>query len=222
MGLHRLVFFRVLASKRNILLFALLMLALGTFAWLGREPSYKGAPLSGWLRSYHHNPKRTEEAVLKIGSDGLPTLLKMLKARQPTGFLSRVLTRVGYDIGNSAYSRESRLLAVRGIAILGDQAAPLIAELKDMVTDPECGPEVAQALRAIGPKARPLVEQYFVSTNAEIKRDAVRALWFSPGPVAANELFSLSTNADPVIRAEVFLGLPGRVPQFGDRVLKTI
>jgi hypothetical protein len=222
MHLRQLAFLRLAVSKRAVSVFVLLFLFVLFSFWLVREPRYKGISLSDWLDSYPHNSAETEQEVRNIGRAAFPSLMRMLRTKQPQNIIASSLNNLGFHVNNSAFSRRERLLAVRGISILGSDAAPLLPKLHEMISDPECGPEIAEAVRAIGPKARPEVDWCLTSTNAVIKRNAVRALRSSSGPEAAKELFALSTNADPVIRAEVFLCLPGHVPQFGDRVLQTI
>lgn len=82
--------------RNKLRLFAILALAflalLGGFVWWSmppKEPTYKGKPLSFWLEGYDWQrgilgspkPTRTEAdaAVHAIGTNGIPTLLRMLQ-----------------------------------------------------------------------------------------------------------------------------------------------
>jgi hypothetical protein len=69
--------------KRRIFLITLLALALmGGLVWLAlppREPVYQGKTLSEWLEPGLNAPG-TEEAIRHIGTNGIPTLLRMLRA----------------------------------------------------------------------------------------------------------------------------------------------
>src|SRR5437870_12631878 len=97
----------MLIRKRIAPLFSLLLLpVIGVTAWQvlrPREPSYQGKPLSVWLEGY--NPYRTsdsgvlveqpewrkaDESVRHLGTNAIPTLLKMLRARD-TAFKTRLM-----------------------------------------------------------------------------------------------------------------------------------
>ena len=53
------------------------------------EPIYKGKPLSGWLKAYVNNAKSSDdpqllkvnEAVRQAGTNAIPTLLRLLRAK---------------------------------------------------------------------------------------------------------------------------------------------
>ena len=82
-------------KRKRIFLIVLLVLVicgLGLVLFLSHEPpepTYHGKPLSAWLESYFGggsvigawpNPE-TDEAIRQIGTNAIPTMLKMLKAR---------------------------------------------------------------------------------------------------------------------------------------------
>ena len=80
-------------KSRRILLGILLIAVLGGFAWLilsqPNEPIYQGKPLSYWCEQYsasswlyptNEPDKQSETAIRTIGTNAVPTLLRMLKA----------------------------------------------------------------------------------------------------------------------------------------------
>src|SRR5260221_3658362 len=85
-----------MANKRRILLVTLLIAVVGFAAWLllsqPGEPVYQGKPLSDWCYQYAANSftfmnpneelkKQAEIAIQTIGTNAIPTLLRMLNAK---------------------------------------------------------------------------------------------------------------------------------------------
>jgi hypothetical protein len=80
-----------MGQKRHILLAALLVAVLGGLAWLVLRPGegelvYQGKPLSFWIERYASDRSKVERqeaeiAVRHIGTNAIPTLLRMLQAR---------------------------------------------------------------------------------------------------------------------------------------------
>jgi hypothetical protein len=80
-----------MSNKRRILLVSLLIAILGVISWLilrqhDPEPVYNGKPLTYWLdslinRTSHPSQVEAEKAVQKIGTNAIPTLLRLLRTR---------------------------------------------------------------------------------------------------------------------------------------------
>ncbi len=76
-----------MGNKRRILLVTLLIAALGFFSWLllrpDPEPTYQGKPLSYWCEQYSNGQllEQARIAIRTIGTNAIPTLLRMLKSK---------------------------------------------------------------------------------------------------------------------------------------------
>src|SRR5262245_14078553 len=92
--------------RRRLLITALLVAgAVGFFLWrhlVAREPTFEGRPLTRWLD--HHVPSsaaippygspgwnKAHEAIRNIGTNGIPTLLKMIGTRDLPPFLLKLM-----------------------------------------------------------------------------------------------------------------------------------
>lgn len=146
----------------------------GTVAFLrGGQPRYHGRSLNQWLATYQrgklNNDGTTQSqalhAVQHIGTNGLPWLLKWLKAERPRWKWGYYWTidRIDYFAGRSllyhlldhldAKEETDCYRAVTAFEILGSQAALAVPEITRMA---EKNPFMAvKALRLIGPEALP-------------------------------------------------------------------
>lgn len=167
------------------------------------EPTYKGHPLSFWIEEYRVEnqlsqndelaPRRTAEArtaILAIGPEGLPFLVKWMRYR-PRLWGTRFLTWAPYrfrnkvDLAMFAQARANRgEAAMEALEELGTNAAPAIPELaalamrangnnKDYFTR-YIAMRAARAMSSLGPEALPAMlnllskvpktERVFIST----------------------------------------------------------
>src|SRR5882757_4324688 len=131
-------------KTRRYLLVALLLAVLGFVSWLilsqPREPVYQGKPLSYWCEQYsasrwlyptNEPDKQAETAIRTIGTNAIPTLLRMLGAKDSKFKLKLVQLAQKQHFFNikwkSALLRHSE--ATRGLLCLGPLAAPALPEL---------------------------------------------------------------------------------------------
>src|ERR1035437_192656 len=175
--------------KRRILLIALLLAVLGGMAWLmsswPREPVYQGKPLTYWLERYYPPAPKTPsgglvfpdpeavEAIRHIGTNAIPTLLRMTRAHDST--LKRKLIALAQKQHfvpirfTAPWDQNSR--ARFGFSELGSAASnavPALIEILDSNFSPSSQESAASALGFIGPAARqavPSLVRTLASTN---------------------------------------------------------
>jgi HEAT repeat protein len=159
-----------MGKKRRILLAMLPVALLAWFAWQmmkQREPVYEGKPLGVWLEGYDPSNRdapigrwEADLAVRQIGTDAIPTLLRMLQARDSAVKLKliavaqrRHLIRIKH-IPAALRNWE----AVRGFEELGARASNAVPALIEMYDRDESSQwltrwEIGLALGYIGPPA---------------------------------------------------------------------
>ena len=127
------------------------------------EPVWSGKPLSAWTEDLATGSSKeireaAEDAIRHIGAAGIPTLLRMLRARDT--ILHPVMVRIVRELNREQSKAVFRILSARdqhvnaalAFEALGPIARPAIAPLKDLLVrhrDPEF---VADALAGIGPE----------------------------------------------------------------------
>jgi HEAT repeat protein len=218
-------------KRVHIVLAVLLVMLAGVAAWQGlreREPVYQGKSLSKWLedytalrgaftlggatvgfvgagggmQGYRFDSAKVDAAVRQIGTNALPTLLRMLRvkdsalrlklerfARQHTGFRVEFTPDGTLNVHNvhrvidlSLTSSEAlRFRAVAAFRALGGEARRAVPELIEIYKQmPERGPWGAgAALGSIGPDASaaiPSLLRNVGNTNAVAREIAVTAL----------------------------------------------
>lgn len=124
----------------------LLLALLGALVWDGtrrREPVYEGRELSSWLERHvptsDANPPynsagwhKANEALKTIGTNGIPTLLRMIEAHEPPPFVRTLLdlaqrqrwVRIHYR-----YPSQRNEEAEYAFAVLSTNAASAVPEL---------------------------------------------------------------------------------------------
>jgi hypothetical protein len=203
------------------------------------EPVYEGKALSEWLLALHadlsdeeqvaaaeQNMDRAklreqkqghaQEAIRQIGTNGLPTLLDIIRVEQWDR--KKVLGKLkSKDFQKAAGNKDIptkvfRGLAVDGFGILGTNAEPAVPQLtKLLYGSPECRGEVASALIQIGPKG------FVVLTNALNDKDLMAALVFTIGQKGGGDvktvtriLIAALNNPDPLVRGNAVTFLSGK------------
>jgi len=211
----------------------LLVILAGVIGWRGlreREPVYQGRSLSKWLedytplpgvfglgdstilligagggvQSYHNDSTKVDAAVRQIGTNALPTLFRMLRAKDSA--LRLMLVRFAQQHTHTgtklSHTRDGRLYyrtVRRGIGInptpsetlnfravaafraLGSDASNAVPELIEMYKQtPGSGPwGPGAALGAIGPAAAEAIPSLLLNvgnTNAGAREIAIKAL----------------------------------------------
>ena len=156
-------------NKIRIFVIVVSVVVLGEFAWLvlsqPPEPVYKNKPLSFWLEGYDPEqrnaalmPAEANRVVRHIGTNGVPTLLRMLRAKdsrlmQRAVRLARRQTFMNLHL-NSAWQQNYE--AARGFGALGadaSNAVPALIAIFDQALSPESQTLTADALGYIGPNA---------------------------------------------------------------------
>lgn len=179
--------------KRLVWFAALIVIATATLYLLfanPREPLYKGKPLTYWLQGYLPNSEHAnsqseaDEAILKLGTNAIPTLLRLLHAKD-----SNIKIKV-IDIAKKQRlfkihfvpAWEWNLVAMRGFERLGASASNsvpnLVALFKENISEASqsCA---ARSLGALGPAAReaiPFLIEASGDVNRNVRHGAVLAL----------------------------------------------
>jgi len=195
----------------SILAVALLFAALFALSHYFSEPRHGGQRLTFWLKEYYerHTP-RSQEAVLAIGTNAIPTLMKLLLEERSI-FLSQLIQKTRLPIefvrDDSAWMQR-RHLATIGFQVLGSNAAPVIPTLLPLLDDSPRSHLASEALLFIGEPALGPVRSYLASTNSSAKRHAAQ-LVLSITRHARTNLESLLAHPDPVIRGATYLYIRG-------------
>ena len=179
-----------------IALACLFIIVAGFLLWEGlheREPTYKGLPLSEWLAppvytgslkymDLHARTDEADKAVRQIGSNAVPVLIRMLRAKD-SAFADRLRNLAGHFMRIpyiSAYEWNQR--AMHGFAVLGAQAESAVPALIDIANQdgsPMARCNAMVALGYIGRVARPAVPsllQCATNSDGTLRADAIFAL----------------------------------------------
>jgi tetratricopeptide (TPR) repeat protein len=149
--------------KRILIILLLLVAAVGGTIYLllpPPEPSYKGKPLAFWLRQFQElpssdaeDPKIIEcrEAIRTIGAAGIPTLLRMLRAKDSMLRLKIMEWLDDHDVSRNHFvpAEEQNVLAVTGFQCLGDLATNAIPALIDIYNHASTPPSKEGARSAL-------------------------------------------------------------------------
>lgn len=151
--------------------------------WPGeREPEFQGKKLSWWLARRNRESEDATNAIVAIGTNALPFLLKWVeyeipewreKAANNTAKWPR--WRISFWVAKHLHSSREGLAqrAEFGFAVLGEVAVPTIPELSRYVRDPKVRSPLfaAQSLAHIGPGAvAPLVAALEMKDQTERRR----------------------------------------------------
>ncbi len=222
-------------KAKRIWLASLLAAVLGGFIWLmlrpsQPEPTYQGKPLSFWLEGFDQGnykisrPWRTtpptweeaDEALRKIGTNAIPTLLRILQERDSefkikiVGLLQRQhLIRIPFA---SLYREDT---ALHGFNILGPAASNAVPRLIEIFeSDPFPFPKQAipVILGHIGPTALPAIPsllRWITHTNGFVRNNVIFALRRIQGnpTLVVPALIKCLKDPDVFVRAQAARGL---------------
>ena len=213
------------------------LLLASVLAWLvwrasgPREPVFKGRTLTSWLENHvptssanppYNSPgwHRADEALRAIGSNAVPTLLEMIRAKDPPPWRLKLLqfagryrwTRVNYRY---AYSRNEE--AQYAFEVLGTNAVSAVPELIQIYeadVSPSSQRCAAGALGHIGRGAAPALPNLirrFTHTNSEVRFNAVSAVMYIGGDpgVVVPALTSALKDSSVNVRWNALVGLSG-------------
>jgi len=208
------------------------------FAWKTappREPVYEGKTLRRWLEGHvptssadprYGSPgwKKADEALRHIGTNAIPTMLQMIGAKDPPAVVLKLLEivrkqhliKIRYRY---AYQRNEE--AEYAFEVLGKDAAgavPGLIRIYEAAVTPSSQRCAALALGHIGRAANPAIPvllRSFTHTNAEVRFNAVSAIYYiggDPGVVVPAMTRMLK---DP--KVEIRWNAVGALRQFGRR-----
>jgi HEAT repeat protein len=176
---------------RSLLLAGLVALALVVgLGWLVlrlREPVYEGNTLSEWLTPGTNGFEAgTEDAVRHIGTNAIPTLLRMLRAQDSKLKLQLIGVAERQHFVKlhfvSAYMRNAEAtMAFSFLGPVASNAVPALIQIFDEKDSLESQENVIASLSSIGPAASaavPELVRYVGNTNADrsVRYEAVSAL----------------------------------------------
>lgn len=179
-------------TRVKIALAALFVVVLGLIAWenLGeREPTYRGKSLSYWLelsgRGVGGGEAEAEVAVRHIGTNAIPTLLRLIQAndspiKRKMAVLASRLSVIDFHF-TTADTQWTH--AYNGFHVLGEDAkgsVPALIELYNRRDSPDLQERVADVLGNIGTVAKaavPCLIHGLTDTNDNVRAGAAMALW---------------------------------------------
>ncbi|MDB6109974.1 MAG: repeat protein [Pedosphaera sp.] len=188
-------------KRYRILLVVLLVAVLGGLTWqVSRprqlEPIYQGKPLSVWLAEYYESystnsltlqapaavQARTENAVRQIGTNGIPTLLQMLRARnsQLTWLGTKLSMQLHLTTNPPPNAVERNIEAEIGFWLLGEDAkyaVPALVEIYDQNFSKESQGLAALALGRIGPPARMAIPSLLREATNKNEFPRTHSIW---------------------------------------------
>lgn len=177
-----------------LLLLAAFMAGLSAYLLRQREPVYQGRPLSKWLEELEYSRLQdgrgsSAEALRHMGTNAMPTLVKMLRARDSELKLQLIrlarkqgLVRVGPFRFHPTPGLVRCRTAIAACELLGPSARSAIPELVALLreTEPQTGYAAARALGAIGAEAIPALVSELANENKETRLRAVMAMGAFP------------------------------------------
>lgn len=172
---------------------------------LTREPSYEGIPLSAWLVKYDMGDSQALTAIRGIGTNALPTLNKMLHAKD-SWFCRGVYTiaarlRLGVPLVSAA---QRQTLALAGIEALGPLAASEVPALMDLLPDSNVAYAASWATAATGSNGvRCLVAVSLTNRYSRVRCAAISGLGRAQAErkTALATLAGLTKDQDLAVRA---------------------
>jgi len=192
--------------KLTLSILSLVAVAALVLAFTGKEPRYHGRELSQWLEGYGadfdtpERHRRTEEAVLHIGTNGLPLLVRWLSYEEPVPIskLWQTVARlpiIGDHLNwlSGVHKQNLAGRAALAFATLGRTAESAIPDLTKILNQTSGGDSRARAAFAlgnIGPRGLPPL--LFVLTNQQAPKAQATAF-------AAWSISYLGTNARPAV-----------------------
>jgi HEAT repeat protein len=155
------------------------------------EPTYKGKPLGFWLKGYDPQNKiagsewqEADEAIRHTGTNAIPALLRMLKAKDSAPMLKMIDLMDRQHVVKNPFTRASDLnnRASRGLQRLGidaTNAVPALVEIFNQGISTPSANGAAFALGVMGPAAKSAVPSLLSAArdqNPERRTLAIYAL----------------------------------------------
>jgi HEAT repeat protein len=182
-------------GKRSKVALAVLVVALASvivsvIVWQllqRREPEYQGYSLSSWLNNVEYTGKLSAsaaEAVRQMGTEALPTLLRMLRAKDSSLKLQLMdwAARQPFVKIEHTPAEELNLRAKCAFAALGakaQSAVPALIEIANQKISLESQTDAIHALGFIGPPAKeavPSLLRWATNADQQVRFGAIYAL----------------------------------------------
>jgi hypothetical protein len=156
-----------------------------------RQPVYRGKALEVWLRTYApRSPyqlgspkwKETDDAVRQMGTNCIPTLVRMIRARDSSLKVALVALAQRQHVIKVRFvpAAERNIEASRAFVALGEagsDAVPLLMEAYEKNVTQQSRYAIADALAWIGPSAKAAVPLLLVAATNSDTRLRANALW---------------------------------------------
>jgi HEAT repeat protein len=155
-----------------------------------REPVFEGKPLSFWLQGYdpirgtEPGNQKADEVVSQIGTNAIPTLLRMLSSGDPPFILKlkALVHRQHFITFRRRTTANQHFEAVKAFQRLGPSArgaVPALIEIYEQNLSAASQIETAHALGSIGPPASPAVPALLAgmtNLDANVRRETAFVL----------------------------------------------
>jgi hypothetical protein len=167
----------------SIVLVVLLVALIGLVAWLvlpERQPVHRGMPVFAWIRDGYFRsatgvtPQQANEAVLAVGTNGVPYYMSLLETGPDLPLKHRMLEWTYRHVYprldlTSADVRLRRAIGACALSILGAQAKEAIPALTNLVTNGEADQKgmAAEALADIGLHGVPFLTNQLINPKSE-------------------------------------------------------
>jgi hypothetical protein len=219
-----------MSKHLGILIGLLLACLIGFLVWrCPTPPVFEGRPLPSWLD--HHVPssaanppygspgwKKADEAIRHIGTNGIPTLLKMIRTKDWPPFvlsLRDAARRVGLIRTRYRYAsslQEEAEYAFEMLGTNGVNAVPELVRIYEQDISPSSQRCAALSLGHIGHGAKaalPALIQRFTHPNADVRFYAVSAVMYIGGEpnVVIPALTSVLKDPSVNVRWNALVGL---------------
>ena len=232
-----------MTRRMGVGLCILVVLVAGTVLWRATrpdEPSYGGKPLTRWLESHVPNSsanppfnspgwKKADEALRHIGTNAIPTLLRMVRAKDPPKVILKLIDAAQQrGLAKQRYRRASQRNeeAEYAFEVLGTNAVGAVPELIAIYqadVSPSSQRCAALALGHIGRPAAaaiPVLLNNFTHTNGDVRFYAVSALNHIGGEPSVVVPALKGVLRDP--KLEVRWNASGALSKFGRRAQSAV
>ena len=222
--------------KRVFIALSVVLVTLaGVIGWQGlalREPVYQGRRLSDWLNAYRMyglpgietwqvrvEQQKADEAVRRTGTNGLPILLRMLRANDSALKVKFMEFAMRQHFITIKYipAEEQNYRACAAFGVLGAKArsaVPALIEIANHNLSRASQWYAIQALVLVGPPAQeaiPLLSGWATNADGSVRSCAINAL----GRIRADPerglpvLINALNDPDPLIRTAALMALQG-------------
>jgi len=194
----------------------------------GKEPYYKGKPLSDWLCC--EPPSEQQEAIRSIGTSAIPIYLdilgatpkglRLIAARLDSKGMSEQLRDDHEDVFFGEIKRTVVETAFATLDTNAESAIPQLVKLLNKDND-DISPYAAEALAVVGPKGFAALTNALTANNPSTRQNVAMAIGqFGQDPKqVAQILIILLKDESPDVRRSAADSLAGRGPDTGIPVL---